>query len=272
MKYDMLSVKNDLIFKMIFGDPKNKDIMENFLKSVLDIPHDEYDEMEIIDPNLRLDAPDGKIGILDIKLRTKNGKIVDVELQLLRTPEMIERILFYSSKMFTEQIGTGDSYKEIKKVISILILDYDMIKNKPKYIHKFLLHDKSDNTTLTDLLEIYVLELGKLPKQTDDTKLYDWLSLFNAKKEEEFSMIAERTPEIKSAVMLVKELSEDEETRLLAESYEKRRRDDVSRLEGAIKEEKRRTALEMLDANMDIEMIVRFTKLTREEIEALKLL
>ena len=147
-----------------------------------------------------------------------------------------------------------------------------MIKNKPKYIHKFLLHDKSDNTTLTDLLEIYVLELGKLPKQTDDTKLYDWLSLFNAKKEEEFSMIAERTPEIKSAVMLVKELSEDEETRLLAESYEKRRRDDVSRLEGAIKEEKRRTALEMLDANMDIEMIVRFTKLTREEIEALKLL
>jgi len=269
MKYNMLSMKNDLIFKRVLGDSKNN-IIEYFLKSILDIPHDEYDELIITDPNLRVDGPDDKIGILDIKLKTKSGKIIDIELQLLHTPEMIERVLFYSSKMITEQMNMGDSYKEIKKVISILILDYDMIKNNPKYNHKFLLHDKSDDTTLTDLLEIHVLELKKLPEQTDNTKLYDWLSLFNATKREEFSMIAERTPEIKKAVVIIEELSEDERTRLLAEAYEKKRRDDVSRIEGAIKEEKMRMVLALLKLNAEIEMIMGASELTREEIESLR--
>jgi len=41
MEKDMLSIKNDLIFKKIFGDESNTDILISFLKSVLDIPSDD---------------------------------------------------------------------------------------------------------------------------------------------------------------------------------------------------------------------------------------
>ena len=83
-------------------------------------------------------------------------------------------------------------------------------------------------------------------------------------------MIAERTPEIKKAVVIIEELSEDERTRLLAEAYEKKRRDDVSRIEGAIKEEKMRMVLALLKLNAEIEMIMGASELTREEIESLR--
>ncbi|MCL2323281.1 MAG: Rpn family recombination-promoting nuclease/putative transposase [Oscillospiraceae bacterium] len=43
----MLSVKNDLIFKHIFGSPDSQDILESFLKSILDIPDEEYEVLTL---------------------------------------------------------------------------------------------------------------------------------------------------------------------------------------------------------------------------------
>ncbi|MDR2833296.1 MAG: Rpn family recombination-promoting nuclease/putative transposase, partial [Streptococcaceae bacterium] len=48
--WKLLSVTNDFVFKMIFGDQRNVDILTDFLKSVLDIPVDEYDYIKIVDP------------------------------------------------------------------------------------------------------------------------------------------------------------------------------------------------------------------------------
>lgn len=52
MSKEYLSPKSDLIFKMIFGDEKNVDILTAFLKSVLNISIDEYQELKIVDPHL----------------------------------------------------------------------------------------------------------------------------------------------------------------------------------------------------------------------------
>ena len=40
-KMILLPVKSDFVFKLIFGDQKNIDILASFLKSVLDIPDEE---------------------------------------------------------------------------------------------------------------------------------------------------------------------------------------------------------------------------------------
>lgn len=52
--------KSDLIFKMIFGDEKNVDILTAFLKSVLNISIDEYQELKIVDLHLKLYTPNDK--------------------------------------------------------------------------------------------------------------------------------------------------------------------------------------------------------------------
>ena len=66
------------------------------------------------------------------------------------------------------------------------------------------------------------------------------------------------------------ELSQDERTRLLYEEREKARRDEVSRMNGARKEETLKIARRALKLNMSIEDIIALTDLDRGEIEKLR--
>jgi len=73
----LLFLKNDVIFKKVFGDEKNKAVLKAFLIAVLDLPPEEYDEITISDPQLRVDSPDEKLGILDVYIKTREGKQID---------------------------------------------------------------------------------------------------------------------------------------------------------------------------------------------------
>ncbi len=236
MKKKILSAKSDLIFKLIFGDTRNIDILKGFLKSVLNLPEDDYEKITLLDPNFRIDSQDGKLGILDIKLNTKSKKVINIEIQVLNVPELKERILFYASKMITEQIAKGESYFQIKKTVCIVITDFELIKENNEYFNNYSLFDKNTKSLFTDLLEINTLELPKLPQKNDNTKLWNWLKFINAESEDELDMLAETDPQINKAVAVLKELSDDERTRMIEEAREKARRDEESRLRGAREE------------------------------------
>ncbi|MDR1471511.1 MAG: Rpn family recombination-promoting nuclease/putative transposase [Synergistaceae bacterium] len=49
----LLPLKNDLVFKLVFGDHRYIAIIRAFLIAALDIPAEEYEDLEIIDPHLR---------------------------------------------------------------------------------------------------------------------------------------------------------------------------------------------------------------------------
>ncbi|MDR2481420.1 MAG: Rpn family recombination-promoting nuclease/putative transposase, partial [Spirochaetaceae bacterium] len=68
MAKDLLSPKTDVVFKLIFADENNADILADFIAAVTGLPADEFDEIKISDPHLRrFDAQD-KLSILDLKL------------------------------------------------------------------------------------------------------------------------------------------------------------------------------------------------------------
>jgi len=79
----ILLPKSDVIFKLIFGSLKNIDLLSDFLRAALRLPDDEFTELTIIDPHLLREYPDGKMGILDVKAKTKSGKILHIDIQLL---------------------------------------------------------------------------------------------------------------------------------------------------------------------------------------------
>ena len=239
----LLLLKNDVIFKMVFGDEKNKSILRAFLTAILDLPPEEYDEISITDPHLRIESPDGKLGILDLFIKTKEGKQIDVEIQVTRTPFMKERITSYTGKMLAVQLKSGDEYKEIKKVIAIVILDYNLVSDSDYFHNKYVLHDPKTGSLFTDVMEIHTLELKKLPDLPEENRkiaeqIY-WLSLIKAEREEEIEMLATKVPEIGDAYEVIKRLSQDEEVRLLYESREKAIRDEQARLYGARREGRR---------------------------------
>ena len=86
-------------------------------------------------------------------------------------------------------------------------------------------------------------------------------------------MIAERSPQMKKAVGVLKEISADERTRMLYEEREKARRDMVSRLSGAKREGKREQSIEIarnaIKMGLDTDVIITLTGLTREEAKNL---
>ena len=270
----ILKVKNDIVFRIFFADERNAEELMAFLKSVIRLPDDDYESMEILDPNLLIDYDGDKTAVIDVKLRTKSRKIIHIEIQLRVAPEMRKRIIFYISKLITEQIKSGDDYYKIEKVISIIITDEKLINDSPKYHHRFTFNDPDANIELTDLTEIHTIELSKLPEITDGTPLYDWAKFINAETEEELNMAAERNPQIKKAVIKLVELSADEKARDRAERLEKSRRDFnmFMRRERAEGEAAKAFAVarNAIDIGLDTETIIKLTNLTPAEIDALR--
>ncbi len=220
-------------FRMFFADERNKEDLIGLLKAVLEIPEDDYDEIEIADPHLLPEYVEDKYSIIDVKLHTKSRKIIHIEIQLSISPELKRRIIFYSSKLITEQIGSGGNYNEIENVISIIITDKTLVQDSAEYHHRFTFYDNKAGTEFTDLVEINTLELNKLPENDDGTELYDWARFINAKTEEELIMITERNPQVGKAVVKLRRLSADEEARDMYERREKARRDEESLLRWA---------------------------------------
>jgi predicted transposase/invertase (TIGR01784 family) len=221
MTNDFLSPKSDLIFKLLFGDARSTDVLTDFLKSVLRLPADEYDEVSIVDPHLLREYSGDKLGILDVKVKTKTKKTIDVEIQVLPYPELKSRIVYYSAKMITEQVGAGEDYSKIKRVISIIITDYTLIPESNHYHNYYTLYSPKTHSELTDIIEINILELSKLPENEDGTQLWNWMKFLSAKGKEDLDMAANTNPQIQKAVVHLEELSADERTRLLLESRQK---------------------------------------------------
>ena len=282
MSKTRIFAKSDPIFKMIFGDPENKTALIGFLREIIDIPEEEYAHIEIIDPNLRVNKSYGKSGILDIKLTTKNGQRINVEIQIRKASDLKQRILFYASKMIAEQLTEGEKYDKIRKVISIMICtDHNLIEDSQEYHNRYFLYDKNTNSTFTDLLEIDILEFKKVPEK-DKSDLATWLRFLNTDDKEELDKMAVRNVAFESAVCKYKQLTSDERIRMIAENEEKDWKDRQAEIKAEIKDAKEEgraegiynqkieIAKKMLLKNKNIEEIIDFTDLTKEEIEKLR--
>jgi predicted transposase/invertase (TIGR01784 family) len=280
MTKPLLSPRNDAVFKMLFADARDLEPLTDFLQSVLNLPDADFAEVSLADPHLAREGVDDKLGILDVKVKTATGKMIDVEIQLLDQAQMRARIVFYLARMVTEQIGEGGKYSDIKRAICILITDYVLVAENGQYHNRFTLRDPDTGAVFTDLLEIDTLELPKLPNE-DGTKLLDWLKFLKATTQEEFAMLSDKNPQIKKVVGKLMALSDDERTRMLAESREKLRRDFVATREGGVEEglkkgrEEGRTeerlaiARNLLGLGRPIEEIMIVTGLSKKEIQSL---
>ena len=230
-----LSPKSDFVFKKIFGDPNNVDILADFLKATLDIPAEEYERIDISDTHLNKREFEDKTGILNLKITTKSGTIIDVEIQKASLADMDKRVIFYLSRLITDQLGDGDPYEKIKRSIIILIADYDFIKDSNKYHNVWRLRDKTGKD-FSDLVEINTIELTKVPKEKDGNLLWSWLKFFNSKSQEEFKDISTESQKIAKAVNVLGIISQDKDARTIYRADQKKQMDDQAKIKWALEE------------------------------------
>jgi len=234
-KKPLLPVKSDFVFKQIFGDQRNVDILGAFLRSVLDIPDDEYGDLIIVDPHLKKESEDDKYAIVDVKLHTVSGGIIHIEIQRKVYSDLRLRTIFSQARLITEQMASGNKWTQIKRAITIIITDEIFMRKGNSYHHQFRYRTK-DGFEFTDLTEINTLDLSKLPLNDDSTNLWYWMKFIKSDDEEGLDMLAMRSPEMKKAVGVLKELSADERTRMLYEQREMVLRDIESMKDDAVRE------------------------------------
>jgi predicted transposase/invertase (TIGR01784 family) len=225
----LLSPTIDYIFKQLFGEHRNIEFLVAFLKAVLHLSKSDFEKLTIVDPHLKKRYKNEKVGILDVKVQTKTGLAINVEIQVAPYENMREGLVFCASRMFYEQAKSELDYKEMKQSICILITNWNIIKDSDTYHNIYQYANLKTGKSLSSLSEIHILELPKLPKQSDRTELWDWLKFLNSTKKEEFDVINKKNMTVGKAVGVLMKLSADERVRLIVQAQEDARRDEISR-------------------------------------------
>lgn len=211
--HGLLSPKVDFIFKKIFGNEKNPDILISFLNAVLqsDTP---IVDVEIKNSDIEKDYLLDKFSRLDIKATTSNNEVVNIEIQRTDKKNMCERSLYYWSKIYSEKIISGENYSVLPKTICINILDYNLTEIKEENYHNiYRLSNISTGQTITDKLEMHFIELKKF-KECDANNLLDLWVEFIQKPESSIVLKAEETNiAIKKAKFELTVISADDKSR-----------------------------------------------------------
>ena len=111
-----------------------------------------------------------------------DGRQIDMEMQVAYFEYWDERILFYLSKIFTDQLKKGDPYENLKQCIHVGILDFTRFEDDEQYFRTITFCDTKTGKEYTDLMKILILELPKLPESLKTgNNLVKWMRFLNGK-------------------------------------------------------------------------------------------
>ena len=106
------------------GAEANVRLLIHFLNAVLgaDLPGP-VAEVEILNPYNEREFLDDKLSIVDVQAREGQGRVFQVEIQLLVPPELPARILYGWTDLYSAQLHSGQDYGELRPTYSIWLLD-----------------------------------------------------------------------------------------------------------------------------------------------------
>jgi predicted transposase/invertase (TIGR01784 family) len=267
---------NDFIFKRVFGEKGNEDILISFINAVLKRTKKEpIVEVEIIDnKQLTKELILDKTGIIDVRAKTSKGENIDIEVQLTDQGNMDKRTLFYWGKMYLENIKQGQDYTSLEKVITINILDFEFLGTESYQSSFHLWEDIEKDYMLTDVVEIHFLELPKFRnKKNKDYRENDierWL-MFLEKDISEITLkeLISMDAAIGKAEQKIEYLSSDEEAMRIYYERERSLHERANMISSAEERAKLQVAKNLLDI-LDDETIALKTGLDIKEIKKLR--
>ena len=207
----------DFCFKELM---QNDNIRKNIIAALLNLPSSEVENTELMPTILRKESKDDKYGILDVRVRLKDGEQIDFEMQVEAFDCWANRSVYYLSKMYAGEIKEGEGYD--CKCIHVSILAYDHFRDDKECYRRIAFCDTKTGKLYTDLMEMHILELSKLPlEEKNETSLLQWMRFLGGKTRKDFEEMAKKNSELEEAYDVLDKLSADEKKRL---EYETRQR------------------------------------------------
>ncbi len=229
---EIMKPKIDFVFKRLFGTMENINNLKYLLNTILEIDRNELEDIEFIQNEFARESPFTKSSLLDIIVKLKDGRKINIEIQICNVDDMVKRSLLYWAKMYSRDVKINDEYNTISKCISINILDYNITESKKAHSIYHITEDE-DGYKLTDMLEIHYLEL---PKFNINDKYYDkhkelalLIQFLKATNKGEITMLAEKSAELKEVCEKLNQITDDDDLWYAYLSREKALRDEISR-------------------------------------------
>jgi len=278
MATERLNPLNDYIFLKIMGEKGDEEQLLAFLNAVLKRPGKQLQSLEIIENKaIPADIIGGKSCVLDVRAVLENDDRVEVEVQLRNLGNMDRRSLFYWSREFTKGLSSGIGYQEVPNVIAINIVGYAFLPQVSDFQTTFhIWEDRHRDIMLTDALEIHFIDMVQFrslqERDIENDPLHRWLTYLDKGSPQDLVEEAIKMDiAIQKAETKLRTVSQDDEARRIYEMREKALSDWTSGINHARREGReegrKETARNMMANGEPVDKIIRYTGLTREEIE-----
>ena len=273
--WDAITIKNNFLFQETL---RNKSLCKQLLERVL---HIQVKTIRYMETEKTMKAQlSSKNTRLDVYVEDKDGNVADIEMQTTDTKSVINyderdektiirelplRTRYYQNIIGTNMLRKGMHYRELKKAYVIFICTFDPFGAGLPVYH-FTYRCKEDcNLQMGDLTENIFLNV-KAADKTDDEELAAFLRYVNGQRATtSFTrMLDKEATRIRNNDdWRLKAMTLDMEIQDMKKRIAKRER------EKAKKEKTIEIAKKMLVAGEDIDKIVLFTDLTKDEVTAL---
>ncbi|MFA7060556.1 MAG: Rpn family recombination-promoting nuclease/putative transposase [Pedobacter sp.] len=280
-------VRFDWALKKLLRNKAHFEILEGFLSELL---KQDVKIEKILESESNKETCDDKYNRVDLLTEIGSRELVLIELQVEGQFDYFHRMLYGSSKLITDYMTSGSDYHQVKKVISVNIVYFDLGQGKD-YVYRGIteftgihnhdllqlsLFQKKNLPELQHVSaifpEYYILKVNEFNDYARDT-LDEWIYfLKNSEIKDEFKAkgIHKASEQLDILKLSNEERREYEryiDDKRVAESSIK-----TSWLEGhdkGIEEERLKNAQKMKKLGVITEIIIQVTGLSREEIENL---
>ncbi len=238
-----------------------------------------------------------KFNRVDIMIKNSKGELIIVEVQNNEEYDYLQRILFGTCKTIVDNIVKGETYSKVKKVISVSVVYFQAGQGEDYIYHgttAFRGIHRHDELILSeeqialfgkqkpqDLYpEYYLIKAGDFNENAINDTLDEWVYFlktgnvkegFKAKgidKAKQKLEVAKLSPRKRAAYERDTKYLHSEASWAETQNFKQQQLIKQGKMEGKM-EEKIEIAKEMKTNNEAIEKIIRYTGLSKEQIESL---
>ena len=132
MKIERTIMSFDWALKTVLRDKANFDILEGFLSALL--KQDVVVE-ELLESESNQEEPVLKQNRVDVLAKLGSGEQVVIEVQYDYETGYLKRVLYGAAKVIVENLRKGETYKNVKKVISVSLIHFGFGHGKDYVYH-----------------------------------------------------------------------------------------------------------------------------------------
>ena len=163
---ETINLLTDFGFKFLFGTEAHKKNLIRFLNAFLkedigtirDITYQPTEQLGLLEKEKRL--------IYDVFCSTKKDDRIIVEMQRASQEFIRDRVIAYSARTISNSLKKGDRKYKIPKVISIILVDFELpdLKGRDKFMQHVMLKD-DENQKFSEKVAFVLIDLTKFAAQ-----------------------------------------------------------------------------------------------------------